>query len=141
MQPTHARIEQVADSENSEPPSSSTSFPPLKTLISRNFLVTDIHMESPPAGVSPAAYDLPFRTSAESRRLPGRADFLSPFRGLGSVPDDVRDLLPEDCRRAFDDAVTNEDQWFSTWGDESKTMCRREPVIDKAIVPYSMPLV
>lgn len=140
MQPTHARIEQVVNRDDAEPPSSPTIFPPLKPIISRNFLVTDIHMEAPPAGISGAAYELPFRTSPAERAWSTRADFLSPFRGLGAVPDEIRDLLPEDCRRAFDAAARNEDEWFGKWGDESETMCRREPVIDKALVPYSMPL-
>lgn len=140
-QPTHARIEQVVDTEDAEPPSSPTIFTPTKPIVSRNFLVTDIYMEAPPAGVSPAAYDIPFRTSPAERASSAQADFLSPFRGLGSVPDDIRDLLPEDCRQAFDAAAKTEDEWFAKWGDESESTCRREPVIDKALVPYSMTLV
>ena len=53
------------------------------------------------------------------------------------LPDDIRDLLPDDCRQAFDAAAKNEEKWFSKWGDESDSTCRHEPVIDKAIVPYS----
>jgi chromatin structure-remodeling complex protein RSC7 len=136
-QPTHARIEHV-DAEDAEPPSSESIFPPLKPVIPRNFLVTDIYMEAPPAGVAAAAYDLPFRTSPAEQAASARADFLSPFRGLGSVPDELRDLLPDDCRQAFDAAVKNEEKWFAKWGDESDSTCRQEPVIDKAIVPYSM---
>ncbi|GAB1319179.1 chromatin structure-remodeling complex subunit RSC7 [Madurella fahalii] len=147
MQPTHARIEQIDDSarqqqqqEADQPPSSGGGFPPVKPAISRNFLVMDTHLETPPAGISPAAYDIPFRTSPADAEASAAADFLAPFRGLGAVPDDVRDLLPDECRRAFDDARKREEDWFSRWGDEAKMTSRREPVVDKAIVPYSMML-
>lgn len=140
MQPTHARIEQVADGEVPEQAPSSTIFPPVKPSISRNFLVMDTHFEAPPAGVSSAAYDVPFRTSLADYEASAAADFLSPFRGLRAVPDDVRDLLPEECRRAFDEARAKEDGWFSRWGNEAEVTSRREPIVDKAIVPYSMML-
>lgn len=137
IQPTHARIQQVVDSEDTSS-SSSSGLPPVKPSISRNFLITDVEVELPPAGISSAAYEVPFRTSPADRAASARADFLSPFKGLSAVPDDIRDLLPEECRKAFDSAVKNEEEWFGKWGDEKDTMCRREPVIDKAIVPYSM---
>ncbi|KAK3939505.1 chromatin remodelling complex Rsc7/Swp82 subunit-domain-containing protein [Diplogelasinospora grovesii] len=141
MQPTRVRFEQVVDSDNQpEEQPSSTKFPPLKPIVSRNFLVTDVHLETPPAGVAAASYEVPFRTSPADRNSSAQADFLASFRGLGNVSDEIRDLLPEDCRKAFDAAVKNEDEWFSKWGDEATTTCRREPVVDKAIVPYSMTL-
>ncbi|KAL2019261.1 hypothetical protein VTK56DRAFT_9805 [Thermocarpiscus australiensis] len=140
MQPTHARIEQVVDSAKPEHPPNSTAFPPLKPVISRNFLVMDTHLETPPAGVSPAAYDVPFRTSPADYEASAAADFLASFQGLRAVPDEIRDLLPEDCRRAFDSARQKEEEWLSRWGNEADMTSRREPVIDKAIVPYSMML-
>ncbi|KAK3319080.1 chromatin remodelling complex Rsc7/Swp82 subunit-domain-containing protein [Apodospora peruviana] len=148
MQPTHARIEQVVDyeqpslrstEEDGEPVS--TLFPPLKPAISRNFLVTDIVLETPPAGVAPVSYEVPFRTSPADRLASSKQDFLAPFKGLGAVPDEIRELLPEECRRAFDAAAGREEKWFERWGDEAKTTCRREPVIDKAIVPYNMTVI
>ncbi|KAK0636558.1 chromatin remodelling complex Rsc7/Swp82 subunit-domain-containing protein [Bombardia bombarda] len=139
-QPTHARIEQVVD--YAEPPAdtttTSTKFPPVKPATSRNFLVMDVHLETPPAGVAGASYDVPFRTSPADRAAWARQDPLAKFRGLSAVPNDVRDLLPEECRRAFDSAVKSEDRWFERWGDEATSSCRREPVVDKAIVPYNM---
>jgi chromatin structure-remodeling complex protein RSC7 len=141
LQPTHARMEQVVDNEDMEAPASSEVFPPLKPIVARNFLVTDIYLETPPIGVSPAAYDMPFRTSKVDRESSARADFLSSFRGLSAVPADVRDLLPDECRAAFDTAVKHEKDWFAKWDDESKVASRRPPVIDKAIVPYTMPLM
>lgn len=137
MQPTHARIEQVVDNQPEES-SGPTSFPPLNPAISRNFLVTDAYMETPPAGISPASYDIPFRQSRPDRESYTQADFLAPFQGLSSVPQEIRDLLPDDCREAFDKAVTREDEWHSKWGGEATSTSRREPVVDKAIVPYSM---
>ncbi|KAK4103441.1 hypothetical protein N658DRAFT_505141 [Parathielavia hyrcaniae] len=149
MQPTHVRIEQVADADEHDPSSSSsstsaptTAFTPIRPSVSRNFLIMDTHLETPPAGVSAAAYDVPFNTSpsraANDREASSASDFLSPFRGLRAVPDDVRDLLPDECRRAFDGARREEDSWFARWGDEAQATSRREPVVDKAIVPYSM---
>ncbi|AEO55046.1 hypothetical protein MYCTH_2298421 [Thermothelomyces thermophilus ATCC 42464] len=143
MQPTHARIEQVVDREESEgdaPSRRSTKFPPVKPSISRNFLVMDMHLETPPSGVSAAAYDVPFRTSQADYESSAAADFLAPFRGLRAVPDEVRDLLPPECRQAFDKARAKEDSWFERWGNEADVTSRRDPVVDKAIVPYSMTL-
>jgi chromatin structure-remodeling complex protein RSC7 len=140
MQPTHARIEQIVDGGEPEQPSASsaTIFPAIKPSISRNFLVMDMHLETPPAGVSVAAYDVPFRTSRTDYEPSASADFLAPFKDLRSVPDDIRDLLPEECRQAFDDAKDKENNWFERWGNEAEVTSRREPVVDKAIVPYSM---
>jgi chromatin structure-remodeling complex protein RSC7 len=143
MQPTHARIEPVAaDKEDPNNPSdtSSSIFLPLKPAISRNFLVLDTHFETPPAGVSPVAYDVPFRTSPADAEASAAADFLAPFKGLAAVSDEIRDLLPDECRAAFDQARNQELAWFSRWGDEKDVAARREPVVDKAIVPYSMML-
>ena len=140
MQPTHACIEQVvnhgttprpaADQEGQDVEmanSPSDVFPPLSPRVARNTLVMDVHMEHPPVGISTAAYDVAFRTSASNRRslrtqiFSTRNDPIAPFRGLSAVSDDIRDLLPEECRRAFDRA------WSA--------------VVDKAIVPYSMALI
>lgn len=123
MQPTQARIEQVAEA----PASASRRFPPLPAKVVRNLLVTDTYMESPPAGAAPVA-----------RAAPAAADALAAFDGLASIPDDVKDLLPPECRAALDKALANDAEWKSRWGPESATMSRRDPVIDKAIVPYSM---
>lgn len=152
MQPTHARVEHVplepaAPAEPATSGSSSTQegdpsaaadqaasatlFKPLPPNIPRNFRVVDIVLETPPGGVSPASYDL------RPSEIGGgdSADFLSPFRGLAAVPDDIKDLLPPGCRAAFDEAVAREKAWHAKWGPEKEVTCRRDPVIDKAIVP------
>ncbi|KAL2267101.1 hypothetical protein VTJ83DRAFT_4378 [Remersonia thermophila] len=151
MQPTHARIEQVIDRDDSASKdgqrqassSSSAVFPPLKPSIARNFLVMDMHLESPPAGVAPISYDLPFRPAAGNpdHEASAAADFLAPFKGLRAVSDDIRALLPEECRRAFDAAREREEKWLERWGDEKDVTSRKEPVVDKAVVPYSMMII
>ena len=123
-QPTHVRIEQVKDS--TEATGDSGRFPPLDPKIPRNFKVIDTYMETPPAGVSPAV--------TEQREIPA---FLAEFQGLGAVPEDIKDLLPPECRAAFDKALGREDEWKARWGTESQCAHRRPPIIDAAIVPYS----
>jgi chromatin structure-remodeling complex protein RSC7 len=129
MQPTHVRIEQVSpddDPGHKDGNSASTSGPvPLK--MARNFYVTDTYLETPPIGLSSAVYD---------KTAP--SDFLASFNGLSAVPEDVKNLLPPECRAAFDKAIDGETEWKSRWGLEKETMSRRDPIIDKAIVPYSM---
>lgn len=133
MQPTHARIEQVVDNDDK---TSSSTFPPLNPAISRNFLVMDTQMETPPQGIAPASYDVPSHASAphEEGYPP---DFLAPFQGLRAVSQEIRDLLPDDCRKAFEEAVKAEEDWHAKWGTEATSTSRRAPVVDKAIVPYS----
>ncbi|KAL8345549.1 hypothetical protein RB601_005551 [Gaeumannomyces tritici] len=141
MQPTHARVEHVPlepaapaeplDTHDDDPPPA-TLFKPLPPNIPRNFRVVDVALETPPGGVAPVSYDLRPNEVGGGGDSP---DFLSPFRGLAAVPDDVRDLLPAECRAAFDEAVAREKGWHARWGPEREVACRRNPVIDKAIVP------
>lgn len=126
MQPTHARFEQVPPSEG-QSPSESKTFPDIPARVARNFLVTDTHMETPPSGILPSAYGSTIT-----------ADFLTPFRGLDAVSDEIRDLLPAECRAAFDNAASVERGWKERWGGEGEAACRRQPKIDKAIVPYTI---
>ncbi|KAG9255142.1 chromatin remodelling complex Rsc7/Swp82 subunit-domain-containing protein [Emericellopsis atlantica] len=127
MQPTRARIEQVPVDEEDKASAEDTIFTPVPAKVAKNFFVTDTYLEIPPAGLSKGAYE---------HRDPH--DPLASFNGLGVVPDEIKSLLPPECRKAFDTALDHETEWKSRWGAESKTMSRREPVIDKAIVPYSM---
>lgn len=130
MQPTSARIEQVTGDTVQ-----SSKFPHLDPKIPRNFLITDIRMEMPSSGIAPAAYDVPFRTAPAYRQTSAQADFLAAFQGLTSVPDEIQELLPEECRKSFDAAVTQEDEWFARWGDEKTVKSRGQPLIDKDIMP------
>ena len=126
MQPTQARIVQVQPSDEPDNVESEV-FPPLPSRVARNFLVTDIYLETPPSGVASSAYE-----------HSDPSDFLADFRGLGAVSDDIKSLLPEECRKAFDDALEQEKSWKARWGPEAEMARRREPIIDKSIVPYSM---
>jgi len=83
-------------------------------------------MEMPPAGFAPAA--------RETHDVPA---FLADFQGLGAVSDDIKDLLPPECRAAFDTAAAKERSWKAAWGLEAQFAHRRAPIIDAAIVPYS----
>ena len=141
MQPRRARAVLVDDAHKEQEQEVSAVLSPLAPQVARNFCVTDIHLETPPAGIAGAAYDR-YRDGSPARAASssGQQDFLSSFQGLGAVSDDIKDLLPPECRAAFDAAAGQEQAWFARWGDESEAMCRREPVIDKAIVPYSMAL-
>ncbi|KAK5987327.1 Chromatin structure-remodeling complex subunit rsc7 [Cladobotryum mycophilum] len=126
MQPTLARIEQVTPEEE-EATKGSTVFPPVPQKLARNFFVADTYLETPEAGGAPAAA---YRSDP--------ADFLASFNGLGAVSNELKDLLPPECRDAFDTALQKENNWRSRWGPETTHMSRREPTIDKAIVPFSM---
>lgn len=123
MQPTLARIEQVAPGADG----GGARFPPVPARVSRNLLVTDTVFEGPPAGAAPTALD-----------WPGAGEPVGALHGLASVPREVRDLLPDECRRAFDAALRRDAEWKARWGPERDKTSRRDPVIDKAIVPYSM---
>lgn len=128
MQPTRARIEQVAP-EDEQAAADSAIFPPVPTKMARNFFVADTYFETSSAGViSASAVD----------GTAGSPDFLASFQGLSAVSDEIKDLLPPECRAAFDGAVAKGASYRSKWGPESETMSRRQPIIDKAIVPYSM---
>lgn len=126
MQPTRARVEQVAP-EDEEATKGSAVFPPVPLKLARNFHVADMYLEHSSRGMISAAYD--------KHDAP---DFLSSFNGLEAVSDEIKDLLPPECRKAFDGALEKGSAWRSKWGTESESMSRRQPVIDKAIVPYSM---
>ena len=126
MQPTRVRIEQVAP-DAKEATDGSLKLPPVSLKLARNFLVMDTYCESAPRNEG----SLPsFKENL--------ADFVAPFNGLGAVSDDIKNLLPPECRRAFDTALEEDREFQSRWGTEKEKMSRRNPVIDKAIVPYSM---
>ncbi len=136
MQPRRARAVAVNDNDDDEDETDQKGqglFTALPPQVARNFYVADLVLETPAAGIAPAAYDR-FEEVGES------GDMLAPFQGLGAVSDDVRALLPAECRAAFDAAAGRERAWLGQWGSEAEAMCRREPVIDKAIVPYAVTL-
>lgn len=112
MQPTSARIEQVApNADGGDEATASQTFPVLSPSIPRNFLVTDTYCETPPAGVSSVSYERHASVLANADHT--SSDFLAPFRGLDAVGDDVKDCLPPECREAFEQALTRERSWHA----------------------------
>ncbi|KAI5255742.1 hypothetical protein E4T42_01803 [Aureobasidium subglaciale] len=106
MQPTHVKWEHVKSTEdapnsNGEP----AVFQPLPDRISRNYLVTDTYFESAP------------RANLGVPGPDGDADDLS-TNGLSTIPQDVLDELPEECRAAFNEAKNAEIAWKSKWHNE-----------------------
>jgi chromatin structure-remodeling complex protein RSC7 len=125
-QPTRARIEQVSPDDEAAT-KGSAKFPPVPLQMARNYCIMDMHYESVPWNNA---------TFAPSSETP--AEFVGSFNGLAAVSDDIKNLLPPDCRTAFDKALAAESEFQSRWGSEGEKMSRRNPIIDKAIVPYSM---
>ncbi|KAJ3480223.1 hypothetical protein NLG97_g8120 [Lecanicillium saksenae] len=130
MQPTLARIEQISpdEEEATAAAAASSRFPVVPYKVARNFLVADTYMDSP----------VGLQVAAGRDRSSDPADFLAGYDGLGAVSDEIKDLLPPECRAAFDGAVEKEAAWKKQWGTETEQGARRMPIIDKAIVPYSM---
>lgn len=136
MQPTNARIVQVEPSGSDSSEETSQVFPTLQPSIARNFMVTDTYFETPPAGISHQSYETNRVAYVADKKAHG-SDFLAPFHGLNAMSAEILAELPPECREAFDKAAANERSWHSKWGTEKETKSRRDPVIDKAIVPYS----
>lgn len=126
MQPTVARIERIMPQDH-ETAKADPAFPPVPLKMVRNFAVIDTYFETPVAGGAPAAVE-----------KSDPADFVAQFNGLDAVSDDIKDLLPAECREAFDKALQKKTDWRSRWGLEATHMSRKDPIIDKAIVPYNM---
>ncbi|KAF7918039.1 hypothetical protein BELL_0077g00220 [Botrytis elliptica] len=137
MQPTHARWEQINDNEPQSPSAdSSTLFPPVKPFFSRNLMIVDTYMESSPSthygvpGPDGAGWDL----SAGGKSNGSAGDNLIGMDGLSGVSEDVLDVLPEDCRRAFEEAREREREWKGKWGSEVVDGGRRSVKVDKGLI-------
>jgi chromatin structure-remodeling complex protein RSC7 len=89
-----------------------TSVPP---IVSRNYTIIDTAFTAPP--LSHAGYPGPDGHIA---------DPASGSNGLSSIPDDLVDELPEDCRRAFENARRAEIDWKKSWGTEAQSALRGE---------------
>lgn len=140
MQATHARWEPVHDdvdeasaslkqlttcahTEGERPAleNSDTIFPPIKPIITKNFLVVDTVYENP-------------RFSGFGIPGPDGSSMDLSSNSLSSIPDSIKDELPEGCRRALEVALEREKGWKSAWGTEAQDGARRQPTIDKGMI-------
>ena len=96
-----------------ESSSKPTIFSDVSAKVSRNFTVVDTVFNAPPSN---------------QPGYPGPdghiEDLAAGPNGLSSVPDDLLDELPEDCRRAFEDARKTEAAWKKGWGTEMQSAMR-----------------
>ena len=100
LQPTHARWQQVHDEEPVD--TLSSRFAKLEPVYTKNFRIHDLWLESAPS---------------TNMALPGLS---TAGPKLASIPTDILDELPSDCRQAFDQAAVQEMQWRSQWLNESE---------------------
>ncbi|OBT73255.1 hypothetical protein VF21_08858 [Pseudogymnoascus sp. 05NY08] len=137
MQPTHARWEpvegpldaatagmQAITVSTSTPPSptaADTIFPPVPPQLARNFLIVDTVYEN---------------ASHSHLGIPGPdgGDMDLGFNGLEGVGEDVKELLPAECREAFERALGRERVWKGGWGTEVEDGRRGRLVIDKGVI-------
>ena len=131
MQPTHAKWEQIPPQPSTNPsqqepnltngtthptnndPSELTIFPAVPQVVSRNYAVIDTTYTAPP--ISNAGFPGPDGTIT---------DPTSGSQGLSTVPSDILDELPEDCRQAFEAARAAEVGWKQQWGTEAQSGMR-----------------
>lgn len=103
-------IEEIPRSLDVPQPTIFSDVPP---VISRNFTVVDTHYTAPP--ISNAGYPGPDGHILDSSSGPN---------GISGIPDDLVDELPEECRRAFEEAKRTELQWKQQWGTEAHSGLR-----------------
>ncbi|KAF7192248.1 Chromatin structure-remodeling complex subunit rsc7 [Pseudocercospora fuligena] len=129
MQPTHAKWEYIppdderpskrrltngvangdlTNGHHEEDQDPNSLFAPVPAVISRNFQVIDTVYTAPP--ISNAGYPGPDGHVEDPTSGPN---------GLQTVSQDLIDELPEDCRRAFEEARATEMQWKKQWGTEA----------------------
>lgn len=90
-----------------------TIFHPVPAPIARTFTVIDTVFTAPP--VSNTGYPGPDGSISDPSSGPN---------GLGSIPDDILDELPADCRAAFEVERAREAAWKQGWGVEGKSALR-----------------
>lgn len=134
MQPTHARWEQVDDYAAEKQKAqvngyrheeTETTFAPMPPIVSRNYMVVDTIYES---------------SSQSNPGVPGPdgEDYDLGTNGLSTISDDLRDELPPDCRKAFEDALVAEKEWKNKWGTEDRDGSRRALRIDKGYFGFGL---
>ncbi|GJC80431.1 chromatin structure-remodeling complex subunit rsc7 [Colletotrichum liriopes] len=118
-QPTRARVEAIAPGTASE---SNSAFPTVPSAVQRNFNVVDIVYETPRAGVQSAG-----------RRPAEVPDFLKPFNGILAISDDIKSMLPPECRESLERHQADQREFESRFGDEKDKMARGRLRIDKSV--------
>lgn len=130
MQPTHAKWEQIppqttpetpqqdltngsAHTTNGDHSSEPTIFSAVPQVVSRNYAVIDTTYTAPP--ISNAGFPGPDGTIT---------DPTAGTQGLSTIPSDILDELPEDCRQAFEAARAAEVGWKQQWGTEAQSGMR-----------------
>ena len=103
-------IEEVPATQTQSKP---TIFSEVPQIISRNYSIIDTVYTSAP--ISNAGFPGPDGAIE---------DFTSGPNGLDAVPDDILAELPEDCRRAFEEARARELGWKGQWGKEAHSGLR-----------------
>jgi chromatin structure-remodeling complex protein RSC7 len=96
-----------------DPPIHQSIFTSVPPVVSRNYAVIDTTYTAPP--ISNAGYPGPDGTIT---------DTTSGTLGLSSISAEILDELPEDCRRAFEDARAAEVGWKQQWGTEAQSGLR-----------------
>lgn len=141
MQPTHARWEQLStpatrakrtritangssgrhvngsldritsDAQQDGEQSSETIFPDIAPMFTRNFMISDTCLATPPlSGLGIPGPD-------------GEVLDIGPG-GLVDVPEHILSELPEPCRQAFTLARAEEMKWKGSWGTEDEDGAR-----------------
>ncbi|KAF2772830.1 hypothetical protein EJ03DRAFT_387503 [Teratosphaeria nubilosa] len=113
--------EEPMDIDREAPPSIFSAVP---APISRNFAVIDTVYTAPP--LSNAGYPGPDGSITDPTSGPN---------GLSSIASEILDELPEDCRRALEEAKKTEEDWKKQWGTEAQSGGRRDLKIGFAGYP------
>lgn len=90
-----------------------TIFSDVPAIVSRNFAIIDTHYTAPP--ISNAGYPGPDGSILDPASGPN---------GLSSIPDDIANELPDDCKRALESARKTEIAWKRQWGTEADSGMR-----------------
>lgn len=114
----HTNGDHDADAMTVDPPSNSqqqpsTNFSDVPAVVSRNYAVIDTVYKAPP--ISNAGFPGPDGTIT---------DPSSGAQGLSTIPTDLLDELPEECRKAFEEAKAAELGWKQQWGTEGQSSMR-----------------
>lgn len=117
------------DAKTDEQPS--TIFPPVPASVSNRYVVQDIIYQSPPysnMGIPGPDGDLRTMNPNGITSLVNspHPEFMTP---------EIIALLPEDCKKAFDEAVQRELEWKKQWSTEAEDGARSRPLKSYAWYP------